>query len=98
MFIRPGSTQQYSYQVFFMKKLWMNTVPGRDRNADLIFHFHQEVDMDHDKKMIIVKDDYCGKDDLNNIGCLQVPKFLRGWHSIDAKQAASLSALLYRTR
>ena len=27
-----------------------------------------------------------------------MPKFLRGWHSIDVKQAANLAALLYRTR
>ena len=32
---------------------------------------------------------------MNNV---KVPKFLRGWHSIDVKQAANLAALLYRTR
>ena len=42
-FLLKGSAPQFTYQVFFMKKLWTNTIPGKDRNADIIFHFHQEL-------------------------------------------------------
>lgn len=34
---------QCQYQLFFLKKLWLNFVPGKDKQADEIFHFYQEV-------------------------------------------------------
>ncbi|XP_069473976.1 unconventional myosin-VIIb [Ambystoma mexicanum] len=40
---KDGISVAADYQLFFMRKLWMNVIPGKDRKADCIFHYHQEL-------------------------------------------------------
>ncbi|XP_029285210.1 unconventional myosin-VIIb [Cottoperca gobio] len=41
--IKDGGPVNVPYLVFFMRKLWFNVIPGKNTEADLIFHFPQEL-------------------------------------------------------
>ncbi|KAL3072890.1 hypothetical protein niasHS_017864 [Heterodera schachtii] len=34
---------QFAYKVHFMRKVWLDVVPGQDMRQDLLFHYYQEL-------------------------------------------------------
>ncbi|XP_071343259.1 unconventional myosin-VIIa isoform X2 [Trachinotus anak] len=95
--IKDGGPVNISYLVFFMRKLWFNVIPGRDTEADLIFHFPQEL------PKYLRGYHVCTKDEMVNIAALlfrikvsndksqlvMIPKMLRELVPADQLKAMS---------
>ncbi|XP_066565263.1 unconventional myosin-VIIa [Amia ocellicauda] len=62
--VKDGVPVSVPYLVFFMRKLWFNVSPGKDVQADVIFHYPQEL------PKYLRGYHKCEKDDIINIAGL----------------------------
>ena len=84
------ATPNLSYKVFFMKKLWVDTTIGKDRKADVMFHYHQVNAVQSIVHMIIII--------VPPTIPQELPKYLRGYHSCTREDAALLGSYIYRVK
>ncbi|XP_011472695.1 unconventional myosin-VIIb [Oryzias latipes] len=82
--MKDGGPVNIPYLVFFMRKLWFNVIPGKDTQADLIFHFPQEV------PKYLRGYHTCSKDEMVNIAAL----LFRAKFGKDNSQMAMLTKML----
>lgn len=97
--VSVGTVPSLTYQVFFMKKLWSNTIPGKDPMADSIFHYFQVENSLFVLKLFFLNtlcDALATSIFLNFLQ--ELPKYLRGYHKCSLEEVFQLAALIYRVR
>ncbi len=97
-----GTVPSLTYQVFFMKKLWTNTIPGKDPWPTPFFITSRwklslcTQSVNSSSLLNTLCDALSTSVFLNFLQ--ELPKYLRGYHKCTLEEAFQLAALIYRVR
>ncbi|KAM8787797.1 unconventional myosin-VIIb [Rhynchonycteris naso] len=81
---KEGAPVTLPYQVYFMRKLWLNVSPGKDLRADTILHYHQEL------PKYLRGFHKCSREDTIQLAGL----IYKAWFNKDQSQLASIPKIL----